>query len=113
MRGHDHIIEQRMDGKKPAFVFVNDFPCKLDWVDCGELPTICTHGDNLKNIDLRFLVGCNVSICSENEDRAKSLFALIKSIGATTVAATHIQRSQHASNQAGWASVYTKDSING
>jgi hypothetical protein len=109
MRGQDQIIQNRMDGKAPSIVFVNDYPCKTDWFEHGEQATICTHKDALRNLDMRFLVGLRVSISALSEERAKSLFERVKASGATTVAACHMQASQHATNQTGWARVWHKE----
>jgi len=57
MRGQDQIIQNRMDGKAPSIVFVNDYPCKTDWFEHGEQATICTHKDALRNLDMRFFGG--------------------------------------------------------
>jgi hypothetical protein len=106
MKGHNTIIASRLCRNKPPFVFVNDYPCKTDWFETGEQATVCTHADNLANNDFRFLVGCSVSISANTEPRAKELFKRIKDAGATTVAACHIQPSQHATEQPGWCEVW-------
>jgi len=111
MKGHDHIIEMRLNRKVPSIVFVNDYPCKTDWSEFGEHATVCTAKDSIRNIDFRFLNGLRVSISSPAEQRAKSLYERIKESGATTIAACHIQASEHASNQTGWASVWHRESI--
>lgn len=113
MRGHLEIIAARIDGKKPPFVFINDFPCSTDWLEFGEHATVCTHGDLLSSMDFRFLTGLKVSISAHSEHRAKALFERIKGMGATHVAACHVQAEKHALDQAGWASVWCKESSNG
>jgi DNA (cytosine-5)-methyltransferase 1 len=37
MKGHNTIIASRLCRNKPPFVFVNDYPCKTDWFETGEL----------------------------------------------------------------------------
>lgn len=108
MKGHEAIIKARIAGSKPSIVFVNDFACETDWTKYADHATVCTHGDNPMQLDLRFLTGCRVSICAETEQRAKALFERIKQAGAGVVAACHIQRSQHALNQTGWAEIWSK-----
>lgn len=57
MNGHRELIAMRRAGYKPAFVFVNDFPCQTDWAKWGDHPTVCTDGDTPELEDFRFLVG--------------------------------------------------------
>lgn len=90
MRGHESIIQMRKQGKKPPFIFINDYPCKTDWFEHGEHATVCVHGDSLHSIDIPFVVGARVSISSPSEARAKTLFELAKEYGAKTVAACHV-----------------------
>lgn len=106
MKGQEQIIKARIAGAKPAFVFVNDYDCPTDWFEYNDHATVCTAGDNIQALDFRFLVGCKVSISSESESRAKSLFEAIKGAGAGVVAACHMQCEKHASNQAGWHDVW-------
>lgn len=65
MRGHEALIEARLQGLKPAFVFINDYPCLTDWNETGDHCTINTAGKALKSLDLRFLRGLKVSIASK------------------------------------------------
>lgn len=108
MRGHQHLIEMRMNRRKPEIVFLNDYPCETNWLEHGECPTICTHGDDLKQLDLRFLVGLTVSISATVEKRAKQLFELVKSAGAAVVAACHVQDDKHHCDQTGWSEIWQK-----
>lgn len=112
MRGQEHIIAARIGGKKPPFVFINDYPCKTDWFENSDHATVCTHGDSLSSMDFRFLTGLKVSISANSEQRAKALFERIKDAGATTVAACHIQAQQHALDQSGWSSVWSREVSN-
>lgn len=112
MHGHIAIIEARMQRRAPRFVFVNDYPCKTDWFDHGEHATVCTHGDSVSNLDLRFLVGLRVSVSAITEARAVALFERIKAAGAAAVAAVHVLPNCHASNQRGWCQVFTKEVAN-
>jgi len=109
MRGHEIIIEYRMAGYVPEWVFINDYPCKTDWYEWGDTPTVCTHGDAIHNLDLRFLVGLKVSVTSESESRVKELFQRIKSAGAKLVGAGHIQAGVHCSQQTGWVEIFEKE----
>lgn len=108
MKGHTKIIEARIAGKKPPFVFINDYPCKTDWFEHGDHSTVCTDGDSTSSIDLRFLVGLRVSIGATTEQRATALFEKAKAAGALTVAACHIQKDKYPQHQSGWAEVWHK-----
>ena len=78
MHGHLPLIAMRKRGIKPGIVFLNDYPCETskDWHNPGEEfgeswgldhATVCTVGDVIQLLDLRFLVGMRVSITSTTE----------------------------------------------
>jgi hypothetical protein len=106
MKGHTELINLRNAGISPKIVFLNDYPCKTDWHIQGDHATVCTSGDLLSSLDLRFLVGLTVSISATTESRAKALFAKAKWFGAKTVAACHIQDGVHPWKQNGWCEVH-------
>lgn len=109
MRGHQKLIEMRMNRKRPGIVFVNDYDCYVDWhTNVGDAVTISTAGDVVQALDLRFLVGLKVSVSSPSEIRAKALFEKCKAAGADTVAACHIQEANQPWQQSGWVNVYRK-----
>jgi hypothetical protein len=108
MKGHTKIIEMRLQRLRPDIVFLNDYPCKTDWFEYQEHATVCTAGDSLASMDLRFLVGCTVSISATSEDRAKAIFAKAKDAGAATVAAVHCQPDKNIWEQSGWCEVWRK-----
>lgn len=90
MRGHEQLIAMRKAGKRPAIVFVNDYPCRTDWFETdGEHVTVCVAGDNLDRADLRFLVGVMVSATGSTEARARALMAACQRAGAAVVGAVH------------------------
>jgi hypothetical protein len=109
MHGHTDIIANRMQGRAPRFVFVNDYPCKTDWFERGEQATVCTHGDSVNSLDLRFLVGLRVSVSATTESRAMALFERVKAAGAAAVAAVHVLPNCSPSAQRGWCQVFTKE----
>jgi hypothetical protein len=86
MHGHLPILKMREFGQQPLWVFINDYPCKTDWEQWGDHATVCVDGDNIKTLDLRFLVGCKVSISSESEKRARDLFNACKPYCETVAA---------------------------
>lgn len=112
MRGHKEIIAARLAKKAPSFVFLNDYPCRTDWFENAEHATVCTHGDLLSGLDLRFLVNLSVTITAMSEDRAKGLFERVKAAGAATVAACHVNPGKPALNQSGWAQIWRKENTN-
>ena len=108
MRGHTDIIANRLRGRAPKFVFVNDYPCRTDWLQHQEAATVCTAGSPLSSLDLRFLVGLRVSISAPSAERAQALFAMAKAAGAAVVAACHVQPQLAAWQQTGWAEIFHK-----
>lgn len=110
MRGHERLIEYRLKGKAPRLVFVNDYPCKTDWHENpGDAVTICTHGDPIETLDLRFLVGLRVSISTPSEKRAKTLFERVKKAGASAVAVCHVQTDRKPWEQNGYAETWSRN----
>lgn len=105
MRGHDKIIQVRMDGKAPAFVFINDYPCQTDWFEHNDHATICVHKDWIRTLDLRFLVGLSVSISASTEARAKDLRDACLAAGALRVAVCHVKPEIAPWRQDGYAEV--------
>ena len=87
MRGHEAIIAMRQTGKRPAIVFLNDYPCKTDWADHGDHATVEVFQDQPEWLDLRFLVGMRVSVSASSETRGKRFMEACKRAGAATVAA--------------------------
>ena len=110
MRGHERLIDMRRAGKAPRMVFINDYKCATDWFEIpGDAVTICTDGDAIELLDLRFLVGLTVSVGSTNEKRAKALFDRCKRASASVVAACHVQEKAHPTMQSGWTQVWRKE----
>jgi len=109
MRGHEAILAMRQAGKRPSFVFLNDYPCETAWQQHGDHATVSTDGDVVQLLDLRFLVGLKVSISSESEVRAMALFDQCKAAGASCVGAAHIDKTRKPWDQHGWSSVWHKD----
>ena len=108
MKGHEKIIQMRMEKKKPAFVFINDYPCETDWFETGMHANVCTAGDSIERLDLRFLVDVAVSVSSEEENRAKALFEACKRANVSMVAATHTKAGQRPFDPVGWAAVWKR-----
>ena len=117
MFGHLPIIEMRKRGMKPAAIFINDFSDSTakDWHEPGrkysetwmpDRPKVCTHGDSIDGIDLRFVRGITVHVMSESESRAKLFFAKAIDEGASAVGACHQIPGSHPSDPSGWFAIY-------
>jgi len=76
MKGHEGIIKLRIRGYKPSAVWLVDYPCRTEWEKFGDDPEVCVYGDNLNTLDLRYIIGLDVHISGENEERAKRLLDL-------------------------------------
>ena len=109
MKGHEQILVERLFGKAPGWVVVNDYPCETDWAQWGDVPTVCVFGDVLHRLDFRFLVGLQVSVTSPDEGRAKELFQRIKAAGAMLVGAGHITEGIHPALANGWVDIFVKE----
>lgn len=92
MKGHAEIIKMRLRGRRPAKVFINDYPCdeELDWHRHGDHATVCIHGDAIEALDFRFLVGVEVHIGSLDADRTRRMYERVKNAGAQAVVSGHI-----------------------
>ena len=109
MKGHEGIIKLRLKGKAPELILLDDFshPSPMtDWEGYDSMPTVCVHGDAIEGLDLRFLVGCKVSVTSHDLDRAKRLFNACKAAGATWVAVSHVMHLGEMS-KSGWTEFYS------
>lgn len=73
MNGHRDLIAMRRAGFKPAFVFVNDFPCQTDWAKWGDHPTVSVDGDTPELEDFRFLVGVTAIVAGFDAERVQRI----------------------------------------
>lgn len=88
MRGQDAIIELRKSRRKPSTVFLNDYLCDVDRMETGDHFTVAISPDErIESLDLRFLVGLQVSISGSSEKRARGLLKACQDAGAAVVAA--------------------------
>lgn len=88
MNGHRELLTMRRAGFKPAFVFVNDFPCKTDWAKWGEYPTVSTHGDTPELEDFRFLVGVTAVVAGFDGARIARIAKACEAHAARVIATT-------------------------
>jgi hypothetical protein len=87
MQGHDKVIQMRMAGEMPSCVFIDDFKVEPSkWAQETDFLSVCVEGDNLKTLDLRFLVGLDVRATANTENRAREIFEAAIANGAKSVA---------------------------
>jgi len=94
MKGHEGIIKLRLKGKRPELILLDDFlhpSPMIDWEGYDSIPTVCVHGCAIEGLDLRFLIGCRVSVTSHDLNRAKRLFNACKAAKAQWVGASHTE----------------------
>lgn len=102
MTGDKHIINLRLSGKTPEWVFINDYPCEAPTSD--KHPNLCVDGDDIASLDLRFLVNLKVSVSSADESRCKALLNACKRHSASLVAAAVTDGSL---NSTGFTEIWT------
>jgi elongation factor G len=73
----------------------------------GPYPAL-RNGEAIELLDLRFLVGCQVSISSTSEARARALFEAARKAGADVVGACHIDTSKRPFEQDGWCEIWSR-----
>lgn len=109
MYGHEQIIQNRLAGHVPRVVFFHDEPMPKCFINEREVAdTVCTHGDVIQLLDLRFVVGLRVSISSGSEVRAKALFERCKAAGASVVAAVHTMDPKDGNWRKSWCEIWHK-----
>ena len=106
MKGHASLIQMRMNGLKPEWVHIYDYPCRVDWEEYEMTPSVCVDGESIKTLDLRFLINMKVAVHSPSEERAKALFAACKQHKAEFVIGCHIQTDQPTWKQNGWTEIF-------
>lgn len=106
MRGHEDLIKLRLQGLKPAWVYINDHKCRTDWRTDGMPATVCVAGEAISSLDMRFLVGLSVVVNADDKQRAVALFEAVKLTGAEFVVAVEHQPGNHYTNQTGWGATW-------
>ena len=108
MKGHEAVIAMRQSGRKPGFIFINDYPCATDWERFDDYATVSIDPKEQPEwLDLRFLIDCRVSVSSTSEKRAQGLFEACKAANVSLVAAGVVQPEARY-NQTGWVGVWQK-----
>ena len=89
MQGHQDLIRVRQRGLKPSGpVYLDDYPVDerwTRWLERQTMPTVCTHGDDVGSLDLRFVVGLQVNVTGDRAGRVKALAGACKKAGASAV----------------------------
>jgi len=92
MKGHEGIIRMRMNGKKPAIVFIQETMYATDWEQYGDYPTVCIKPDeDLHLLDLRFLVGLAVSVSTSEKNRLNAFQSICKQYCDTVASCLVVQ----------------------
>lgn len=93
MKGHEPIIAMRQRGRVPAAVRLHlcaDLPASL-WRDWPTFTTTAqvhiADADNLRRLDLRFVVGLLVWVDGDDAARVVAVEAAVKAAGAARVLA--------------------------
>jgi len=80
MKGHENLINMRLAGKKPQAVwfYLRDYPeFKYHWDSYSggyAMPEVfVSPDDNIKLLDLRFVVGMTVHVIGWHNDRIKDI----------------------------------------
>lgn len=108
MKGHTGVIAMRMDGFKPATVFLCDFPTPTDWAEWGEYPTVTVAGDSIPMLDLRFLVDLKVHVAGFDDTRNRALFEACKDAGAAFVIAAGMREVDKWRLETTWVEAWQK-----
>jgi hypothetical protein len=115
MRGHHAVIDlRRVHRRTPGFVFIDDFPTEPGLRAApSDLAVICTDGDDIALLDLRFLIGLRVMVHSHSEARARALFERCQRAGVAFVGACHLHAQPHPNNPPTWDAVWHKEAVSG
>jgi hypothetical protein len=116
MRGHEHIIEMRMNRQKPAVVFLDTMPDASPlkaWRDWPEhSPAIATvwiePGDVPHRLDLRYLIGMVVVVSGTDPMRVRAVEFEAIEAGASTVIAAEVEPDESAYKD--WHTTAVRDS---
>jgi hypothetical protein len=88
MKGADTIIKMRRAGFRPHSVFIWDIDWPVvapAWDEDLIRMDVCTHGDSISALDMRFLVGIPVQVYGEKIDRVRLLGNQCRKAGAQSV----------------------------
>ncbi|GAB2912225.1 hypothetical protein [Paralcaligenes ginsengisoli] len=98
MRGQNAIIRMRLDGYKPAFVFVDalDHPCEESYfrdaennlMNGGQALIHIGSDDQVPTLDLRAVAGTTVVLNGTDRDRLRGIYAQLKKFKPSRIVAS-------------------------
>ena len=88
MIGQDAIKALRRSGRRPEWVYINDFACQVGRQDASDTYTVSINPrEPIETLDLRFVVGLQVNIAGSTVERTKALIDACRNAGAVHIAA--------------------------
>lgn len=90
MRGQEHVISVRMAGRKPQGIYLWDIPVTISgpqWVEDYAFMDVCTAGDPVGALDLRFVVGLPVTVFGDDMGRVRGIAVACRASGADRIVA--------------------------
>ena len=91
MRGHEHVIAVRVAGRKPQGIYLWDTPVAISgpqWAEDYAFMDVCTAGDPVGALDLRFVVGLPVTVFGDDTKRVREIAGACCKGGAERVIAS-------------------------
>jgi len=89
MKGHQHLIDMRKRGIHPSLAFIYDEPYLPNWFDEEQSPEISIGDENeLRRLDMRFLVGMSIFAYANTKERAVALFEALLQANCTMITVT-------------------------
>ncbi len=125
MIGHEPLIQMRLQHMRPAVVYIHDKVHQLarDWHAPKSISGIPLEAhdphisiepkDAIRSLDMRFLVGLEVRVASDDEKRAKALFDVCKKYGASRVVGCHTPDTPRSEINNWWLEIYEEETKNG
>ncbi len=90
MKGHENLIKMRLAGNKPAIVWVY-LNSRRNWLftwefSCPDRPEVFIEPeDNIRLLDLRFVVGLTVCLMGKEETRTRAALNALQAANAKRV----------------------------
>jgi hypothetical protein len=89
MKGHTKLIELRKSNVTPSMAFIYDSKYEPNWFDEEQSPEISIGDENeLRRLDMRFLVGMSIFAYANTKERAIALFEALLKANCTMITVT-------------------------
>jgi len=89
MKGHTKLIELRKINVTPSMAFIYDSKYEPNWFDEEQSPEISIGDENeLRRLDMRFLVGMSIFAYANTKERAVALFEALLKANCTMITVT-------------------------